>query len=451
MVGPLVENAESEASILLDNSTYFSFKRVIESGHIDADSLYNTANFLECLLIADKVVTSPTLAWTPGQSDVLYSSDGPCRQLSAKDLTDPQLQQAFSKAVAASLKDLDSHRLRKSLATDKEVAGATMQILEAWKPQINESPRAFLEVYSGAVFQTDPASSDVLSDLRTTVSLTDEPPRHLAQYLLRTNAALEFTHVFGSYPIPYHPHSFRVAYVIAKLQATRNRSMSLASALIREAEEKRHEEVLVLQRSWLAAWGAFTNLGEDVPLVLSVALSGSTLPEDIVKRVLELRESKEARRYRKWAAQLIDSIRSGNEQNQIRANQELRMARDLLAKELKKLYGAGSGSLLRATSSIASAVDLEDLAEVNVRKMGISALKEAVTGAPKLKEIYETAKMRQKIALLIKLVRGRTPEVKLNDLVERVFGARLSEEDMRRFAELRQVQRDAMSGLKANK
>lgn len=66
----------TESIVLLDNSTYFSLKRLIVGGELDADSVYNTATFLECLLTGERILTAPTLAWEPGPEDELFAPTG---------------------------------------------------------------------------------------------------------------------------------------------------------------------------------------------------------------------------------------------------------------------------------------------------------------------------------------------------------------------------------------
>jgi hypothetical protein len=322
--------------------------------------------------------------------------------------------------------------------------------MHSWRQAIDEDPTRFLRVYSGAVFITDQSSESVVQGFETEVRRDADASRHLAQFLLRTNVALQLSGSATGAIMPYHPHSFRTGYVAQKVSQVTRRSLSLSTALLRHLEaEQRDVAQQLRERSWLSVWGAFATLGDDAPLVLAVALHGASTPDDLLTRALALRNSREARRYRRWVSALFGAVSSGDFRRARDAEDELRVAREVLSGELKKLYGARSGGAVRAVTRVAGGIDLEDLAEGNARKLGLGLAKDFIEGGPKLAELLRQLQVRWKVALLVHLLRARKPESELGALVGRVFGARLTEADSQRFEELRNEQRSAMKPILA--
>lgn len=247
------------------------------------------------------------------------------------------------------------------------------------------NPKDFIDIYSGAVFFTDIGSSKYIAGLGTDVSKSERIERHIAQYLLRTNVALEILGKEKHQCLAYHPHSHRAGFVFKKLSSQGRYSTSLASTILREGEievSKKLEDKKI--NSLASQFGAFQTIDPEIPLVLSIALSGASSPEEILHRGLELRNLKEAKRYRKWIARLFASIRSGDQIRQMEAEQELLEARRHLREELSALYGRGKTSLVERTANIAGVIDLEKLAEANVRGLMIKAASEFIKGSPNI-------------------------------------------------------------------
>jgi hypothetical protein len=427
-------------SILLDNSTYFSFKRLLEERRVDADTLYNAATFLECLVTADEIVTSPTLAWTPDSSDQLFQPGAPCRSIAPSAFDDRTLSLIFSDAIRGSISDLAEPSLRRFVNTDATTIQRARKSMQAWAADAQRDSREFMNVYSGAVYLTDPASKATVSRLKTGVVAADAPARHLAQFLLRTNVAMELAASSKGIVTPYHPHSYRASFVIAKLTATARNSHSLALAILQDFEASIQDLKTTLAQSPLAKFGAFTSLGDDAPLVLAVALSGARTPDDVLKAALTIRNSRQALRYRRWVREMFVAIRSRHLKNQVEANAELLAAREVLAAELKRLYGFTRTDIVGATTAVARAIDLEALATFDVSKLTRKALTEVVKGMPATRSWLDRRVLKHKVALLSQLTKQGSSEKRLNDLLWRAFRMKLSSADLQRFKELREQQ-----------
>jgi hypothetical protein len=434
----LPSSTTAESTVLLDNSTYFSFKRLVGAGELDADSVYNAATFLECLLTADRVLLAPTLAWAPSSEDGLFEADGPCEQWAAQDLSNATLSAVFRRALDSAQQDVSDATMFQTLGISGSTARKAAVILRKWYPAAEENPRRFLEVYSGAVLRTDSASGAFLSQIPTSVSKDAPAERHLAQYLLRTSTALELTG-FGDREIfPYHPHSHRAAYVMRKLASHRRRAVSLGSLLIREAEKTEVQTARALRESsLLSEYGAFATIGNDTPLVLAVTLSGATSPAEILPLALKLRRTKEARRYRKWVREMITAVRAGDFDKQRRVHAEVEHAKNILSDELQKLYGSKRTNVVGAASALADTVDFEGLADLNTRKLLLHGAKEFTGKSQRITQFLERSFVKRKMALVIKLVRQREPEKQLSVLLKRVFRKGLSAVDVHRFASMR--------------
>jgi hypothetical protein len=442
-------SSSSLVSVLIDNSTYFSFKNLLGSKHIDGDSLFNAANFAECLLLSDEVLTSPTVIWEPDDSDPLYGTGKPCRQISPEQLTNDQLNRLFSRAIDAALTDINDNLEIIQYRTEALAIRDARLLLGSWKNIAKEDPRGFLTTFSMAAYHTDEASKVTLSKLNSSSSESDDASRHLAHYLLRTNAAVELAQLDRSKQIPYHPHSYRMSYVLEKAILSKVRAKSAVTALIREAEKQKGEFAKGLRdETLMGELGGFNLLGSDAPLVLSVALSGSQSPEDVINKLIELRETKEARRYRKWVRHLTDAVYNADFKARVDASNELEIARTILAKELSKLYGMKSHNVSKVASGIVDTVDFEAVATHDLSGVGIPIAKKLIAGARGAMDWLKEKKVNRKIALVVGLIRSSDPEAALGPLIERVFGSTLSDQTVQRFAKLRQQQSNTLSRLK---
>lgn len=438
-------------TVLLDNSTYFSFKRLLE-GRLDADTLYNAATFLECLVTADTIVTSPTVAWTPDSSDKLFRPGAPCRTTPASAYDDQTLSLIFSKAIHGSISDLAEPSLRPLVSTDPATILKAQGLMQVWANDAQGDPREFLSVYSGAVYLTDPESKATVSRLNTGVVASDTPARHLAQFLLRTNAAIEFAASSKDLITPYHPHSYRAPFVIAKLDVAARNSHALAVAFLRDFEDSIRELKWTISDFPLARFGAFTSLGDDAPLVLAVALSGALTPDEVLQAALTIRDTRQARRYRNWVRKILAAVRSRDLKKQVEANAELMEARQILANELKRLYGLTRTDIVASTSKVVSAIDLDAMDTLDTSKLIRKVLAEVFKGMPAARNWLHRQGLRHKVALLVQLKKkGGTTEKALNDLLMRAFRKKLSAADTERFKELRDQQLKCASSIFARR
>jgi hypothetical protein len=127
-------------SLLLDNSTYFSFKHLTLEAKIDANSIYNAANFLESVVLSDSITMAPTIAWHPDSSDVLFKDGSICTQYPIDSLPDIQLVSLFQEAVKASLRDLHNQQIKNDLRVTDEMFAATQNTLLGWQNEIIDNP-----------------------------------------------------------------------------------------------------------------------------------------------------------------------------------------------------------------------------------------------------------------------------------------------------------------------
>ncbi len=440
----------SGSSILLDNSTYFSFKNLIAGGVIDGDSLFNSASFAECLLLTDRIVTTPSVLWAPDDSDPLFGDDRSIRQFSANELTDEELRELFSLAIKGSLHDIRHNRNIIQLKSDAASFKSANDFLETWKDLSAADPRGFLTTYSGLVYYTDEASKAILLKIHKTRSEDATASRDLAQYLLRTNVAIELSSMYGPTPIPYHPHSFRTSYVLEKIVRSNIHARSIAQALIQEAELSNQQLAEELRHDNLyGPLGVFNQLGSDAPLVLSVALSGASSPDEVVSGLISLRQTKEAKRYREWVRRLTKLFDSNDWRAKLEAKSEVDAARKILAVELAKLYGTKSHRVAKAISEVVDAVDVGAIASQDIGSASIPIVKKLASTYGSIRELYLELKVKRRMALVVGLIRESKPEFDLASQIERVFGVSPAKGAIRRFATLRRQQQNLLSRIKS--
>jgi hypothetical protein len=415
---------------LIDNSTYFSFKYTINEAQIDASLVYNMANFLESLVCAESIVLAPTSAWRPDQTDLLFKSGSVCSQYSFDNMDNDEISKTFVSSIESSLSDIEKRELGLPVGSSAKLITNVRNIFLDWRAKVSDDPQAFIDTYSGAVFFTDVGTSQFVASLGTDVSKSESIARHIAQYLLRTNVALEILDKEAGQCIAYHPHSHRAGFVFRKLSMQGKYAMSLASTILREAETEVTKKLEEKKAHSLASkFGAFQVTDPEMPLVLAVALSGASSPEEIIHRGLDLRNLEAAKRYRKWIAHLLSSIRDGDQDTHLEVEQELLEARRLLREELNALYGRRSASLLQRIASVAGAVDLEKLADVSARDFVLEAASEDIKGRPSIFAALERYRLKRKLALIITLGKQRRPIDNLNLLLEKVFKKRLSDDE----------------------
>jgi hypothetical protein len=417
---------------LIDNSTYFSFKYSIQRNEIDADLVYNMANLLETLVFSEKILLAPTNAWKPDKSDLLFQSkDVECSQFSLENLSEEEIKDLYLLSLKDSISDIKYRSLNLTYGLQNNKIKEVYTLLKSWQIQVQNNPKSFIDTYSGAVFLTDKGSTHTLLQLNTQTHNIENEARHIAQYLLRTNVAINLLGTNNETCISYHPHSHRAKFVFNKLSLQSQRSMSLASTILNDASSE-ITKILDDKKKYsiLSSFGAFQTTESDLPLILAVALSGATKPEDILIRAIELRNLNEAKRYRKWIGNLFESIASGNLSRQLEIDQELNEARKLLFKELNILYGnSQNNKVINRITNIGGAFDLEKLAKPNIDGLLFGVAKEIVKGASNIHSAYLNFKLKRKVALIITLAKERKSIDNLDPLLENVYKKKLSFEE----------------------
>ena len=432
-------------NVLIDNSTYYSLKVAVQENLLDANTVYNMANFVECLIVADKVLLAPTTLWYPDHSDgELFATDGPCAPLQAVADDERGVARVFQKAIDESITDLSSKVIKSSFSSATHDLNKTASLLRSWKTQVNEDPSAFMETYSGLVYLTDVGSSKFSTE--TFGSHTKSMPsyHHLANFLLRTNVAMEI-----SERLVYHPHSHRAPLVSKKMALKGHQSASLVSALIGDAEGVIEEKFSAIAReAVLSPYKMFSSEDTGLPLVLGVVLSGAKTPADLIPRAMDLRNLRAAQRYRRWMTKLVTSFRGGNPSKKLEAARGLLEARQVLTTELSKLYGAGRESRSVLVSKLTSAVpDPGELASASVRSMLIKASRELAKSTPGILKSLHNLRVRRKVALLINFAKRRREIDNLNSLLGRTFHKKLEAEQLHKLNTLRTNQAKLMAQL----
>jgi len=422
-------------SVLIDNSTYFSSTVAIASHLVgEAATLYNLANFVECLVLYDTIKLAPTINWSPGENDdLLFGPSGPCQPLLFSDFSDNRLSEIYVSAIEAAITGLPSPSLPTSaLAGILPYVTAdfaeTRAILLNWHGIAKEQPKDFAPIYSGRVFATDSAGRAFLTNLPAAVNNEDAAQeQQLAHYLLRTCVAIEM-----SSDIPYHPNSFRVEFVCERLRRARRRFGEISTLLMRYSEE--------FAKAVLSQSAPYAVQKSSVPLVLAVVLSGAERPDAILPLTLNLRDSPPARRYREWTTKLADAFENGTTEEQIEATNQLADGRRALETELTKLYGTKNRlkSTVNAISTVLDDVKIASSVEV---KAHIGA--KAVAGVV---DYFRQYRRQRKVAILLSLV-GDGMASDLNGHIARVFGKPLDSDALIDFERLRARDRAHMLEL----
>lgn len=426
---------------LIDNSTYYSSKIAIEEGVLTAQTVYNLATFLECLVVADKVGFAPTTLWYPGIADgYLFEADGPCVRLPSVAESDEEARRVFVRAIDESLSDLDGPVVRRQFASS--VAEEARRLLSGYRTKAQEDPAGFMETYSGIVYLTDEGASAYFEETFGKEGRALPAGQHLTNYLLRSNVAMEI-----SDRLIYHPHSQRVPLVCNKMGVQAKQSPSLASDLIRYVEKEMKQTLMHNAReSLLMQFKPFACMDHDMPLVLAVVLSGASTPGDIIPGALKLRNLPEAKKYREWAGEVATAIRGQDIATRNEACRQMAEAREILSKELARLYGARQGSAPSRWSQIASVADPEEIAGANTRSVLLKLGKEVLRRAPGALDAWRAHRVRKRLALLINLPKREKPD-DLNSLLGQVFGKKLTGDQLNQFDLLRENQATLMSEL----
>jgi hypothetical protein len=345
--------------------------------------------------------------------------------------TEAQVAELFTDAVTAGIEDCQNSRLLALLPYVDADLSATRQMLFSWLPLISSDPRNFVAVYSGKVLATDRNARQFLATLPQTETETASSSRGLAQYLLRTNVALELSEQF-----PYHPHSHRVDFVSEKLLTVARQSVSLNLDLLRQTE--------IEAATALAREIPSLALESDLPLVLAVVLSGAHNTADIIPLTLKLRRSRSAKRYRRWMSELQRATRSRDFHARLNALRNLNDARSSLAHELSKLYSRRR-LIPKAVQTYVDVIDIkgDDLKDL----LNQPTLAKKVVGDISAHWNWRSWRAKRKITVLLSLAKDK-PLVALNDLLGRVFGRGLSAEELEKLQFLRATQRDRATRLR---
>ena len=372
-----------------------------------------------------------------------------CIQISVADWSESKLVTHFSRAIRESRRDLANPTILEAVTHARADVDKTDGLLASWLPRLDRDPRAFIDVYSGVVVATDAASAQFLATLSTSVESSMPPHHHLAQYLLRTNAALGL-----SESMPYHPHSHRLDVVCHKLRAP---TAHLAASLVRAAElGSRSAETSDLVR----LLPGFRYPESDLPLVLAVALAAARRgdPESVLEQTLALRGLPQAVRYRHWINRLLTEVETAE---RIRATahdieahrhakallqnvqQELSDARRLLAVQLGQIHERRGRHVLERTAGFASS------AAVGGITGPYGALHPAAAEArgPSVLQQLKDLPTRRRVAFLVRLARDGRGIDDLNFLLARVFGAGLGDDELEKLRDMRARQYVAIDGV----
>ena len=425
-------------NVLIDNSTYYSFKTAVQENWLDANVVYNMANFLECLVVADKVFLAPTTLWQPEPTDSdLFANDGPCLAMQTVASDESEVARIFKSAIDESTGDISNKLIRSSFTNSTNDLEKTKNLLHSWKKELGKDSSAFMETYSGIVDYTDTGTSKFFMDTFDTDRKSIPSFQKLAHYLLRTNVAMEM-----SKRLVYHPHSHRTPLVCEKMALKSRQSASLVAALIRSAEgviEERLSEIA--HTTILQPYRIFSSKNTNLPLILAVVLSGTRDPVDIIPRTMDLRNLPAAKTYRKWMAKLITSFRSNDKAQKIESAREILEAEQMLASELNKLYGTKNNTCSALVSKLASSVpDIEEFAAASVRSMLIKGGKGLAKSTPRVIGLFNNMRVRRKISLLINLAKTHKDVESLNSLLSRTFHKELEPEQLANLDSLRSNQ-----------
>jgi len=334
-----------ENAVLIDNSTYHSFHVAIIEKRLDASVLYNMANFLECLVLAENVRLAPTIVNSECLSE-LFTGDGPCRRI---ELDDETFNATFYNALEWSISDIDNKSVRQTIPIDQSHDKKAKELLEYWRS--SRLPAAeYREVYSGAVFITDSASGDLLAGLRTVTNPHSSAHEHLAHYLLRTNFSLKMSEM-----LPYQPHSHRIRFVCAKLRnAVSATELLLRQAELQIAEAEREDSLAPLRK---AISGGRQELPE-MPLVLGAVLNSTEEknPGGLVQAALQIRNLSEAKRFRTWVGKLNSAIWNGNWGAREDALHELAEASEALTQEIAAAYDKRRGEICKVSTAVVDTI-----------------------------------------------------------------------------------------------
>jgi len=436
-------------NVVIDNSTYLSFKTAVNWKVLDAHTVYNMANFLECLVIADRVFLAPTILWDAVAIDWehLFEAGHPCAQLEQIAPNRDETVIVFRKAIEESVKDLSLRVIRGVARESGADLDLTRALLQSWRVQAHTDPDSFMQIYSEPHAITDLGAKMWHRTLVPGWIETGPPHEHLAHYLLRCNVAMEI-----SDRVVYHPHSHRMPLVCAKMKLKAGQSTSLVSALIRDTEAEIEKRISATAReALLSPYEPFASVDVDLPLVLAVVLSGAKAPDQIIPRTLDLRILPEAVRYRQWASKLVAAIRNGAVGERTEVAKELLDAKQALAEELTKLYDVRRRTDFSRLSKLVSVVDPEHILSVNTRNALIKAGKCILKLIPEGVGWVKKIQVRRKIALLINLARQRRMLDNLNSLLGRTFGKELSQEQLGALTALRKNQAKLIAGVVAEK
>ncbi len=431
---------------------YFSFRGLIETGEVDPPSLYNAIKFIEAIITVDELRTAPTYRWNPSEPDVLFTK-GICRALSAHSIGDIELRNIFARAIYSAERDLTDPKLQSALNIGSQQSEAARKILNEFAERSQE-PYSFMEEYSGAVFNTDKNNSKYQVALHTGLEENAPPERHLAQYLLRTNVAIELAAAQDDSGIAYHPHSHRVRYVVRKFECELERARFSAQHLLHflgTEVESRNEEI----RSGLEGAFGFPGTIEHAPLIMTV-LSGVSTPDDILKRALEIRSTNEAMDYRRFVSELLTTFDTGDIGARREAVKNVLDAKALLTAELDRLYGRNTKTALTilpklvsgAVNELAtSALDQNhpDIAVAKaLGKVAELSTHDAIQGMRSIPVYVRRRFLRKRIGFLLKLAAEEHGMNTLNGFLRRTFRRDFSPSELSNFSNLYRDPPDAI-------
>ncbi len=221
-----------------------------------------------------------------------------------------------------------------------------------------------------------------------------QPERFISVFLFRTYQNLSISNL---YRVPYSPQTFRVPIIKYKMHELNILPGSFAQIAVGKVSK-----IISDYRGDINKFLGKNVIEVDIPPLFAIILKNCKSAEDVIDETLKIRESSNARKFRKWSAEVEKSI---NETKIDEITKAMTMI-DEVATDLKYEFGSGESILMaRIDPKIG-------LGGPVLSALGILKLLKKYTFKSQTVFLHDTGKRARQIN-------------SLRDEIDRVFGAKI--------------------------
>ena len=429
-VEPSPKGLRPHRCVLTTNSAFFFADLLLEGrAPLSAYTLFDLGTVVESIVLYDKLYTLPGELLQKTNLAKKLTHEGILEEVpvdgSFVSILFSVLRQRYSEKERKELAAMVATTLPVSPATalhgmrvmDKYIADAVWRTPTGWATgrdwyyiSLNEETYKikFWEDGHGTLGLNKSGSQSSSSNRNIKWSIQDEI---VSEIVVRGEMYIMIASVLG---MDYHPDVIRIPITMHRLRQTAAINSAIAHT-IRNLERKQTDV-----REKVKKFYGIQDFEVELPAFLSIILSESRKPSDIIDKAIDLRRSRYARSFREWMAKIDRAGTPGG------------FDRKLLTDSYHSLKSSIEPSSLLTSARLSCVPSCVSSLDINPRTLRVDVTSMAAWGMKNL-----SAYFRKPYVAFLPRLRNKLEGLRSNSRnLEQVFGSRLDEGQERLFSEI---------------